>query len=88
MTNDKIFSERDLRRFNGDDGDMFIAFRGIVYDVTSCPHWRTGLHQGLHFPGQDLTSELTDAPHGEEVFQRPTVKQVGSLAFTKDELTQ
>jgi predicted heme/steroid binding protein len=38
------------------------------------------LHEGMHFPGQDLTTELSDAPHGEEVFSRPCVRLVGRLS--------
>ena len=36
------------------------------------------MHEQLHFPGQDLTSELfDDAPHEEEVFIHDCVKIVG-----------
>ena len=68
----------ELRRNNGDRGSRkFIAYKGIVYDVTDCPKWRTEMHEKLHFPGQDLTSELPDAPHKEEVFIHDCVKIVG-----------
>src|SRR5512142_1617221 len=70
----------ELRRNNGERGTRkYIAFRGIVYDVTDCPKWRPDLHEQLHFPGQDLTSELPDAPHREEVLLHPCVKVVGRL---------
>lgn len=76
-------SERELRRNNGDRGSRkYVAHAGIVYDVTDCPKWRLDLHENLHFPGQDLTSELPDAPHDEEVFSRPCVKMVGKLQIT------
>jgi predicted heme/steroid binding protein len=52
----------------------------VVYDVSDCPKWRTGLHEALHFAGFDLTSELPEAPHGREVFTRPCVRRVGVLA--------
>ncbi len=58
---------------------MYIACQGIVYDVTDCPKWRSGLHEQLHFAAQDLSSELADAPHAEEVFSRPCVRRVGVL---------
>lgn len=73
------FSERELRRFNGEDGPLYIAFEGIVYDVSDCPKWRRGMHENLHFPGQDLTSEMDEAPHAAEVFSRPCVKIVGRM---------
>ncbi len=71
----------ELRRNNGERGARkYVAYRGIVYDVTDCPKWRPDMHEQLHFAGQDLTSELPDAPHREDVFQRPCVKIVGRLA--------
>ena len=77
---DHVISEMELRRNTGERGTRkFIAYQGIVYDVTDCPKWRTDLHEQLHFPGQDLTSELPDAPHQEEVFSRPCVKIIGKL---------
>ncbi len=77
---EKFFTERELRRFTGDDGgQILIAFEGVVYDVSDCPKWRLGMHENLHFPGQDLTGELPDAPHFKEVFMRPCVRRVGLL---------
>lgn len=69
----------DLRRLDGEGGPMCVAYQGVVYDVSACPHWKTGLHEQLHFPGQDLSAELQDAPHGEEVFNRPCVRRIGRL---------
>lgn len=75
-----IVTEMELRRNTGERGTRkFIAHNGIVYDVTDCPKWRTDLHEQLHFPGQDLTTELPDAPHKEDVFTRPCVKAIGRL---------
>ncbi len=77
---DKLITELELRRNTGERGSRkFIAYKGIVYDVTDCPRWRLDLHERLHFPGQDLTSELPDAPHQDDVFTRPCVKIVGKL---------
>lgn len=77
---EKIFTERELRRYSGDDGgEILIAFEGIVYDVSNCPKWRRGMHENLHYPGQDLTTEMPDAPHKNDVFNRPCVKRVGRL---------
>ena len=77
---DRFISDLELRRQNGDRGARkFVAYKGIVYDVTDCPKWRLDLHENLHFPGQDLTSELPEAPHQEDVFTRPCVKVVGKL---------
>lgn len=77
---DRIITELELRRNNGDFGTpKWIAYEGIVYDVTDCPKWRLDMHERLHFPGQDLTSELPEAPHKNDVFTRPCVKVVGKL---------
>lgn len=74
------FRRADLTRGDGSPGrPAYVACAGVVYDVSDCPKWRTGLHEGQHFPGQDLTHELPEAPHGFEVFDRPCVKRVGIL---------
>ena len=80
VISDRPVTRRELRRQNGERGARcFVAFAGIVYDVTDCPKWRTGLHEQLHFAGQDLTGELPEAPHETEVFERPCVRRVGIL---------
>ena len=76
-----IVSMDELKRQTGEKGSrMWLAKNGIVFDVTDCPKWRTGLHEFLHFPGQDLSDEFPEAPHGEEVFGHECVKVVGRLA--------
>jgi len=70
----------ELRRNTGERGSrIWIAQNGTVYDVTDSPKWRTGLHELLHFGGQDLSSEFPEAPHGIEVFLHPGVKMIGRL---------
>ncbi|MFZ6031414.1 MAG: cytochrome b5 domain-containing protein [Chloroflexota bacterium] len=77
---DRIFTVHELRLYNGEDRpQLYIAYRGIVYDVTECPRWRRGMHERIHFPGQDLSGEIEEAPHAEDVFARPCVKIVGKL---------
>lgn len=76
----KLVTMEELRRSTGERGSrIWIARNGMVYDVTDSPRWRTGLHEQLHFGGQDLSSEFPDAPHGDEVFLHPGVKCVGIL---------
>lgn len=78
---EKIVSVAELRRNTGERGSRkWIAHNGLVYDVTDCPRWQKEMHERLHFPGQDLSGELSDAPHKEDVFTRPCVKLVGRLA--------
>jgi len=79
---DRIVSLLELKRNTGERGTRkFIAYKGIVYDVTDCPRWRLDLHENLHFPGQDLTGEIKEAPHAEDVFKRPCVVIIGRLQF-------
>ncbi len=79
QTAQRVFTEQELRKYDGSrKNPVYIAYKGIVYDVTSSSHWHTGEHRNLHFAGQDLTSELPDAPHGDLVFRKFPV--VGILA--------
>lgn len=74
------FTIQQLRKYTGERGyPMYVAFEGIVYDVTTCPKWRLGIHENLHWPGQDLTAEMADAPHTGDVFLHPCAKRVGLL---------
>ena len=62
---------------NGQDKpEIWIAYKGIVYDVTNSKMWRQGKHYE-HWAGQDLTLELEDAPHTKSVFKH--FKMVGIL---------
>ena len=77
---ERFITMADLIRNNGERSTRkWIAYNNIVYDVTDCPRWQRDLHEQLHFAGQDLSSELIDAPHEEDVFSRPCVKIVGKL---------
>ena len=64
----EIIPERIFALRNGQDKpEIWIAYRGIIYDVTDSRLWKKGIHYE-HWAGQDLTHELPDAPHGDEVF--------------------
>lgn len=59
-----------MEKFDGKDRrPAYIAYNGIVYDVTYNPYWTDGEHFASHFAGVDLTSDIDDAPHGEEVLR-------------------
>ena len=74
-------TKNQLRVYNGEEHPrIYIAYAGIVYDVTDCPHWHKGSHAGQHQPGQELTTELNEqAPHTGGVFSHPCVIKVGRL---------
>ncbi len=63
-------SQLSLR--NGQDKpEIWMAFQGLVYDMTASKLWKNGKHYE-HWAGQDLTAELTDAPHTANVFEKFT----------------
>jgi len=66
----KEFTRRELALRNGQEKEeVWIAYKGKIYDVTRSKLWRTGNHYE-HWAGQDLTDELADAPHNENVFDK------------------
>jgi predicted heme/steroid binding protein len=66
----KEFSPQQLALRNGQDREeVWIAYKGIIYDATHSKLWKNGTHYE-HWSGQDLTNELKDAPHTEKVFER------------------
>ena len=71
------FTRNQLALRNGQDKpEIWIAYKGIIYDVTDSRLWRNGKHYE-HWGGQDLTDELKFAPHTKTVFER--FKAVGKL---------
>ncbi len=71
------FSRAQLALRNGQDREeIWLAYRGIIYDVTTSRLWRQGKHYE-HWAGQDLTEELADAPHTEQVFKK--FNRIGKL---------
>lgn len=72
-----LFTRSQLALRNGSDKpEIWVAYDGVIYDVTDSWLWRNGQHYE-HWAGQDLTEELEDAPHGEWVFERfPVVGQL------------
>ncbi|MCZ8134262.1 MAG: cytochrome b5 [Algoriphagus sp.] len=73
----KVYTKQQLALRNGQDRpEIWVAFRGIIYDVGSSRLWKNGKHYE-HWAGQDLTEELSDAPHTEKVFEKFTA--IGQL---------
>lgn len=64
------YTRAQLALRNGHDQDeIWVAYNGYIYDMTNSRLWRNGRHYE-HWAGQDLTDELTNAPHTERVFDR------------------
>ena len=65
------FTRQQLALRNGQDRDeIWVAYDGAIYDVTTSRMWKNGKHYE-HWAGQDLTVELKkDAPHLATVFDK------------------
>lgn len=78
MENNRIqYSRGQLALRNGQDmEEVWVAFKGVIYDVTKSRYWKLG-HHYEHWAGQDLTDEFKDAPHTTHVFENLQI--VGEL---------
>jgi predicted heme/steroid binding protein len=75
------YTKSQLALRNGQDKpEIWVAYKGIIYDVSRSRLWFKGKHYE-HWAGQDLTDELPEAPHTDEVFTR--FDAVGKLAPSK-----
>jgi predicted heme/steroid binding protein/uncharacterized membrane protein len=75
---EREFTLAELAEKNGADGHpTYIAYQGKVYDVSGSSMWEEGRHMDVHRAGHELSSELAEAPHGEEVLER--YPQVGVI---------
>jgi predicted heme/steroid binding protein len=73
----KEYTKAQLALRNGQDKEeIWCAYKGFIYDVTPSRLWRNGKHYE-HWAGQDLTAELSAAPHTEKVFSKFTI--IGKL---------
>ncbi|BCN32293.1 cytochrome b5 domain-containing protein [Anaeromicropila herbilytica] len=73
----KEFTIEELAKYDGQNGNKaYVAYKGVVYDVTDVKQWKDGKHYGA-VAGTDLTDEIGKSPHGDIVFKKLTV--VGSL---------
>lgn len=64
------YTRSQLALRNGQDKpEIWVAYRGMIYDVTVSRLWKNGKHYE-HWAGQDLTEELGSAPHTENVFDK------------------
>jgi len=71
------YTKQQLALRNGQDKEeVWIAYKGIIYNVTKSRLWRNGKHYE-HWAGQDLTDELKDAPHTQTVFDK--FEMIGKL---------
>ena len=71
LGNVKEFSLKELKRYNGKVGNRaYVAYDGVIYDLTDSFLWQDGKHQVIHYAGEDLTDGLDKAPHGIDFLKR------------------
>jgi predicted heme/steroid binding protein len=74
----RVFTSQELSRYDGKEGrPAYVAYRGLVFDVSKSLRWKDGRHQGLHEAGRDLSAEFKAAPHGTTILLRVPI--VGRL---------
>ncbi len=62
---DKTLSPAELAEYDGEgDNDAYAAVDGLIYDMSEL--WPEGEHYD-YFAGENLTTEITNSPHGAEV---------------------
>lgn len=79
------FTPEDLALFDGREGRRSLAaVRGRVHDLTQSGKWTGGSHFQRHAAGNDLTTALGQAPHGEEKLAAfPVVGTLVAAASTR-----
>lgn len=56
-----------LCQFDGKDGrPAYIAYKGLIYDMTGSGLWKNGSHMMKHAAGNDLTGIMKTAPHSDD----------------------
>jgi predicted heme/steroid binding protein len=71
------FTIQQLALRNGQDREeVWVAYKKLIYDLGKSKLWRSGKHYE-HWAGQDLTEELSEAPHNANVFDK--FKAIGRL---------
>jgi predicted heme/steroid binding protein len=74
----RVFTREELKKYDGRQGIVYVAYMGKVYDVSRSFQWQKGVHQVIHHAGGDLTRALKQAPHEpDRLFKFPVV---GTLA--------
>ena len=74
----RTFTKEELAQYHGqNNAQVFIAYKGKVYDVSGSFLWKGGRHQVTHVAGKDLTGDLTQAPHGSDLLEKFPI--VGTL---------
>jgi len=75
----RVFTPESLAACDGKGGNpAYVGYGGKVFDVSSSPMWRDGLHMRQHPAGNDLSGCMESAPHEADVLER--FQEVGDLS--------
>lgn len=73
----KVYTPEELALRDGKrSSEIWVAYQGKIYNVTSSPLFKNGKHY-RHEAGKDLTEAMRKAPHLDEVMDKFPV--VGTL---------
>ncbi len=82
----KDLTSEELHSFDGKEGrPAYVAYKGIIYDVTKSKLWKNGSHLQKHLAGHDLTDALKIAPHSEDKIL--SMPQAGKLIPSPEKIT-
>lgn len=78
------FDITKLSMYDGKEGrPAYVLYKDTVYDVTESAKWKEGAHFTQHAAGKDLTSQMENAPHTDEVLSRFPIAAVVSYEEKK-----
>lgn len=81
--------KEELKEYDGKDGrPAYIAYKGNIYDVTDSKLWKNGSHINRHFAGEDLTDQMSVAPHGDDFMSRYEIVGTLEAEEVSEELTK
>jgi len=66
----EIDSETLSKADGKNDGPVYVACEGRVFDLTGSKLWKGGVHMRRHHAGADLTTDIQAAPHGTDILDR------------------
>lgn len=81
QTTEKRFTPQELAGYDGAEGrPAYVAYKGVVYDISGSRLWKAGKHMNRHHAGADMGLDLAQAPHSPDVLTR--FPRVGVLDAT------
>lgn len=67
---ERVFTAEELSHYDGVEGrPAYVAYNGLVYDVSESPEFPEGDHYG-YMAGEDHTDIMDEAPHEDDVLEQ------------------